>query len=214
MARPATSVSARIAALEIALTRASALPFGTTLSFDPMMQIVGVSRPVLRDWCNSIAGFATSGCFEAGARGIEWTFHPVATVLFLLRHFEAERGTRAARAAKVREIVGGEALAEVGDEFSIDELGKMIRLSTDLQNARERAGQLTDATVAASAVTTLLAAIQQAVLRAAQEEDQTGQWPVEIRESFENATRRILLRAKQAGEACLSSLRGSAAQPR
>jgi hypothetical protein len=213
MARPGTSPATRLKALEQALAKAQALPRRATLTSVPMAELLAVSWPTLRDWCNDIPALAAAKAFERGDRGIEWTFRPVATVKALIKHFGAERAKRAARARRVKAIVGGTAFDGADDDFSIDELGKMIRLSTDLQNAKERAGQLTDADRAASAITTLLSNIQQAVLRAAQEEDQTGQWPPEIRESFENATRRILLRIEQSGQDCLRNLRGSAAQP-
>jgi hypothetical protein len=214
MARPITNVSARIRSLEKALEKAALLPFGTVLSFTPMKELVGVSTPVLRGWCNDLAGFAQSGCFERGDRGLEWAFQPVATVLFLLRHFEAERERAAQQSRRVREIVGGDDLAGAPDEMSLDEIAKMIRLNTELQQSKLRDGALIDAAKAAGSFTAFCSAVQQAVLRSAQEQDPAGEWPVEMREKFEDATRTILLRVQRAAQDCVSQLRnGSAAQP-
>jgi len=103
--------------------------------------------------------------------------------------------------------------------FVVEQLARVIKPGRncavhcmDIPAMKERDGQRVDAAKAAAAVTMFCSTVQQGVLRAAQEEDQTGQWPPEIRESFENATRRILLRVEQAGQDCLRSLRGNAAQ--
>jgi hypothetical protein len=213
MARPATSPAERLRELSKALEKAKRLPKKTTLTAKPMCELLGVSWPTLVKWCDEIPGFATGGAFTRGAQGIEWTFRPVATVNAIIKHFEGERDKRAARAKRVRQMVGAQDLGDAGEDLSIEELSKLVRLSAELQGSKERAGQLIDAGKAAAAITMFCSTVQQAVLRAAQEEDQTGQWPPEIRESFENATRRILLRIEQAGQDCLKLLRGNAAQP-
>lgn len=213
MARPATNPATRLVQLGKALEKAKALPRRQTLTAKPMCELLGVSWPTLQGWCDDIPEFGESGVFERGARGIEWTFRPVATIKALIKHFEAERDKRAAKARQVRKIVGGQDFDDAGLDLSIEELTKVVRLAAELQQQRERSGQLVDAAKAASAITMMCSKIQQAVLRAAQEEDHAGEWPPEIRESFENATRRILLKIELAAQECLSELRGDSSKP-
>lgn len=208
MARPATSPAVRVAELRKALDKAKKLPRKQTLTAKPMSELLGVSWPTLQKWCDDIPGFSTSQAFVRGDRGIEWTFHPVATVNGLIKHFEAEREARAAKANKLKRIITGSDATGPGEDLSIEELAKTVQLYTQVQSMRERDGSRVDAGLAASAITTLCSEIQQAVMRSAQEEDPTGEWPAEVREAFENSMRRILLRIEQAGEKCLRTLRG------
>lgn len=212
MARPSTPPAERLRELNKALEKAKKLPRKTTLTARPMCELLGVSWPTLLKWCDEIPGFATSNAFTRGAQGIEWTFRPVATITAIVKHYTAVSARSAAKAKRVRNIVSGGTLDDVGEGLTIEELTKMVRLTAEVQAMKERDGQRVDAAKAAAAVTMFCSTVQQVVLRAAQEEDQTGQWPPEIRESFENATRRILLRVEQAGQDCLRSLRGNAAQ--
>lgn len=211
MARAPTSPAARLKRLDISLAKAASLGLGEVLSAKPMAELLGVSWNSLRDWCDSFEGFEASGCFQRGGNGVEWQFNAVATILWLRHHFTLERERAEGESRRLKQIVGGDALDVLPDTFDLDQVAKMIRVSTELQAAKVKAGQLIDAGNAASALRQCFSQMQQAVLRAAQEQDPTGQWPPEIRESFEDATRTILLRMEQAGEACLGQLRGGAA---
>lgn len=211
MARPATSPAARLRELAKALAKAQTMKRGETLTAFPMAELLGVSWVTLQNWCSEIEGFEASKAFERGARGIEWTFRPVATVRFLIKHFEGLRAASAKRAERHRKIAAGNDLDGAPSEMGLDELTKLIRLNTELQAIKERSGKLVDADKAATAILTYHTAMQQAVMRAAQEQDPSGTLPPELREKFENATRTILLRMEQAGQACLSELRGAAA---
>lgn len=211
MARPETSPAARIRELEKSLVKAKALPRKTTLTAKPMADLLGISHPTLVKWADEIPGFATSGTFDRGDRGIEWAFRPSAAIRFLIKHFTAERDKRTLRAQRVRKIAAGNDLDEAPAEMSLDELTKLIRLNTELQATKERSGQLIDAAKASATFIKAFTAMQQAVIRSAQEQDPASQWPPELREKFEDATRNILLRMEQAGQVCLSELRGIAA---
>lgn len=211
MARPAQNPSVWLRKLETAKIKAASLKRGETLSAKPMAEMLGISWQTLKDWCDAIPGFAESGAFDPGGNGIEWTFRPGKTIAFLVKHYEAERARSARKAKRVRKIVGASALAEVPDEYSLEELSKMLRLSVDLQDAKVKSGRLIDAAVAVSAFGQMFTSLQQSVLLAAQEQDPTGSWPPEVRESFEDATRSILLKMEQAGQDCLRALRGGAA---
>lgn len=211
MARPATSPSARVAALGKAETKAAKLKRGQTLTAAPMADLLSVGWPILRGWCNDVAGFAESKAFVPGGNGIEWVFRPLVTIRFLKAHFQRELNAKTARARRVRQIIGGGALKDIPEDYTLEEMGKMIRLSTEIQSQKERQGQLVDGEGAAASFRIYHSTIQQAVLRAGQEQDPNGRWPPEIRESFENALRSVLLQVERAGTDCLKSLNGGIA---
>lgn len=211
MARSATSPAARLQRLEAALAKARAMKRGTVLTFEPMMELLGVSRPVLRDWCREIPGFAESGAFEGGGNGIEYRFNPVKTVRFLIRHFTAERDARVAKAREVRRMVAGDRLEGLPDDFDLDEIRKMIQVHAALREERQRAGELVDAARAREALRAMTTEMQQAGVKAASQQDPTGQWPPEIREAFEDAVNNVLVVMGRAGEKALRALRGGTA---
>lgn len=206
MARPAATPSARLRALDLAATKASGLKRGEKVTARPMCEMLGVSWPVLRDWCDTLPGFAESGAFQRGGNGIEWVFHPRKVVAFLRKHFESQQRASARRAKKIQRLVGMQEEAVETADLSLDEMAKMIRLSNMLQEQQERQRKLVNAEVAAKAIREMCGSMQQAVLRSAQEQDPMGQWPPEIRESFEKAMRTVLLVMERAGRECLQAL--------
>lgn len=179
---------------------------GTVLTAAPMAELVGVSWPVLRDWCETIPGFDGADAFVRGGNGIEWEFKPGATIGVLTKHFTALQAAGAKRTKRMKEIVGGPALAAAPDDYSLDELAKMVKLSATVQDQLERQGKLIDAVKAADAAREFCATVQQAVLRSAQEQDPNGRWAPEVREAFENATRSVLLQVERAGREWLGAL--------
>ena len=218
MASNAASLSARIRRLEAALAKASEIPCGETLSFDPMMRLLGISRPVLRDWANTIPALADSGCLVQGGNGIEWKFEPRSTIMALIRHFGAEREASAAKARAMKEIAGGGALEAVPDEFDIRETREIIRLALEVQDAQERQGRLTDADRTAGAVRLMFSSMQDAALQVVQKMDPLGQWPADIRRSVEDEFRSLMLTQQRAAKEALAAigrgdLNGGAAQP-
>lgn len=218
MARNATSLSARIRLLEKSLEKAAQMPRGETLSFEPMRHLLGVSTPILRGWCREIEGFEQSGCFDAGGNGIEWVFEPRATVLWLLRHFEAERDAASAKARRMKDMAGGETLRAVPDDFDLRETRELIDAALRTQDLRERQGALIDATAVASAAAGMFGEMQTAGLQAAQEMDPLGEWPPEIRSKVEDGIRGLMLKQQRAAKEFIAKtgaerLNGHAAQP-
>ncbi len=211
MARSATGPAARLRRLEAALEKAKKLKRGSVLTAEPMRELLGVSWPVLRDWCNDIAGFEESGAFVRGGNGVEWEFKPATTIRFLIKHFKAEQQARQAKAREVRRLVGGSRLDGLPDDFDLDQINKMIRTSALLREERQRAGELVDAAKVSEALRTMMTEMQQAGVKAASQQDPTGQWPPEIREKFEDAVNNVLVVMGRAGERALSALRGGTA---
>lgn len=213
MARKATNPAARIRTLEASLAKAKLLPRGTVLTADPMAELLGLTWVALRSWCNDIPGFEAERHFVRGGNGIEWQFKPAASIKFLIRHFTAEQAKGRARAQSIRQMIGGGELDNVGEDLSLDEIDKIIRLQARLREERERQGHLVDRNLVATAVQKMVTQMQRAGLQAAREQDPTGQWPPEISESFESAVNSLILHMQQAGEECLRVMRGDAARP-
>lgn len=206
MTKPVANIAVQIRRLEAAREAAKSLPRGTVLSAEPMAELVGMTWTALRGWCRNIEGFAESGAFVGGGNGINYEFKPLKAVDFLLRHFRNAQKVAAKKQARIREIVGGTALASVTEELTLDELKKMIELSIKVQDQLERQGKLMDAEKLRAAVTTMISKIQQAVLRGPMEQDPTGQWTAEMRDAFETMNRKLLGRIENAARECLTAM--------
>lgn len=211
MARPQTSPAARLRALKAAKDKLPPLKRGETLSMRPMAEVLRVSPKALTAWCDDIPGFEESGVFVRGGNGIEYAFKPRRTIDWLIKHFEKEVQAAAAKSRRTRKIVAGNELDAVPDDYNLDDMRKMVALSETIQANRERQGLLIDAAKASDAFRTYHSRLQSAFLRAAQEQDPQGRWPADIRESFENAIRSVLVETERAGRACLDRLNGGTA---
>lgn len=196
----------------MALGKAKKLPRGSKLTSRPMSELLAVSWPTLRDWCDDIAGFEESGAFVRGGNGVEWEFKPVATLRFLVRRFEAQLKSRAARAKTIRRAVAGDVLDGLPADFDLDEITKMIRAASLVREERERQGELVNRARVETAIREMVSRMQQAGVKAAHEQDPTGQWPPDVREKFEDAFNNLLVTMARAGEECLRTLRAGTPQ--
>lgn len=210
MARSATSPSVRIKLLETALVKAKKLKRGTTLTARPMAELVAASWPTLRDWCNDLPGFDDGKCFERGANGIEYAFKPIPTIRFLLKHFQAERAASVKQSKRVRQAIGGTALDDAPDDMSLADIARMVAVARSLREERQQQNQLVDVAVVDGAVRRMMTDMQQAAMKAAREQDPTGQFAPDVAEKFDNALTSIVLRMERAGNDCLNAIRGAA----
>lgn len=211
MAKRGNSLSARLAKLETALAKAKKLKRGSKVTFEPMMQLLGVSRPVLRDWCTEIPGFEESGAFVRGGNGIEWEFNPVKSIRFLIGHFKAEQAKRVDKAKRLRKAIGGDVLDNLPDDMTVDEIVKAVQAARAVREEQESQGALVRVTHVVSVFERAFNRMLQAGIQAGREQDPTGQWPPEFAEKWQNAIDTLILRQGAAGEECLSSLRGGTA---
>lgn len=211
MARSAPPPSARLKVLHRARAKAAKIRSGETLSAMPMAELLEVRWPALREWCNTFDGFADSGVFEGGGNGVDYVFRPRQTITWLIRHFEKEQAAKSAKARRVRRLVGGGQLAGVPDDYSVDELGKIISVRSKLREERLKDGGLVDAARAQHAVREMFSRMQLAGAQAAQQQDPTGQWPLELREAFDDAIDKFMHAMDVAARDCLKTLRGGAA---
>jgi cell fate (sporulation/competence/biofilm development) regulator YlbF (YheA/YmcA/DUF963 family) len=188
------------------MERAKQIPCGEVLTSVPMAKLLGVNWTTLRDWCRDFEGFAESGVFQAGDKGVNYTFEPRATVLWLIRHFEAKRLVAANRSQRIAEMTGTTEMVDTAGEMSLAEMDKALSITTRLRVERTEQQRLTDAQKALAGFREYHSTIQQAAMRSAQEQDPEGRWPPEIRESFEDAMQSLLLSLEQAGRQCAEAL--------
>lgn len=214
MAGSGLALDVRVRKLEAAMDRAVMWPEPVVSSVPMAKDLLGVSWPVLRDWCNELPGFDTSGAFVRGAQGNKWEFRPAATVWFLLRHFRAQHEAAVAKSRRDKEIAGGRALASVPDGFDLDQTRKLVALSGDVQEQRERQGELVEVTPIAGLLKRVFSEIQVAILTTPQEMDPTGRLPTETRELLDDAARKSALRAQRAGREALTKIDADVPEPR
>lgn len=158
MSAPATNLSARIRRLEAAKARADKLPARQSLSFKPMLELLGVSRPTLTDWCD-LPGFEQSGCFVRGGNGIEWEFKARRSVDWLLKHFRKEADRQAEKSRALTKSIGVQ-VSERDEDLSLAEVKDRVNLTITLTQAAERQQQY----VLASEMSAFLTGYNQRVL--------------------------------------------------
>ncbi len=214
MARQTTSPSVRLRKLAAVTPRVIELPYGTILKLRDMAAMLGVSTPTLRGWCDTFPAFEESGAFERGAEGIEYEFCPVRTIWFLTNHFRGQvRSDQSGIKRLARLAIGENASRQVPEDLSLDDIQKLLRVSTGFQDQKQRQGELVDAVRMRAVLERTFSAIQQAALRAVQEADPTGQMPAEQRMTLEDVSRSILLNQQRAAADCLKEFHGGVAQP-
>lgn len=207
MGRPSAPSSVRLARLEAAKNRLGELQRGEVLTSVPMAKFLGVSWDSLRNWANTIPGFAESGAFERGAKGAQYTFCPVRTLWFLLDHFRAKAAEESAATDRIVELAMGGTAAPEMRGMPLDEMRKFMDLTIKFQEQKERQKILIEAAIVSSAFVKCFSAMQEAGMRSAQEADPTGKWPPATRAIVEDVVRRIQLKQKLAADECLKALR-------
>jgi hypothetical protein len=213
MARPATSPAARLRKLNAALPKAKALRRGSKLTAQPMADLLGVRWVTLREWCDDITGFEDSGAFVRGGNGIEWEFKPVATVRFLIGHFDKTAKRGAQRAKRMRQVIAGDGLEAVPDDYSLPEIKQLLDASGRFQELRERQARQVDVEHVTKPLRQVFERMRNAGLRAVQESDPNGRWPPETRAIVESVARKILADQDRAARDCLGTIGGRTAQP-
>jgi len=139
MARPASSLSSRLTKLESAKARAAKLKRGTLLSSRPMAELLGVSWPVLRTWCDEIEPLERSGAVIRGGNGIEWQFEPRETVKHLIAHFKTRMAGQAKKSRAITKAIGVTLSADE-EAPSLSETKSLVELTMTVTAAKEKQG--------------------------------------------------------------------------
>ncbi|WP_333837944.1 hypothetical protein [Novosphingobium sp.] len=142
MGRPGTSINARIAKLEAASERAKKIPRGSVLASRPMCEVLGVSWPTLREWCNEFHELEASGAVVRGGNGIEWEFKPAPTVRIILKAMKSQRDGQARKSREISRAIG---VSLSPDEAapSLAETKDLVNLTLAVVAAQEKQGRYT-----------------------------------------------------------------------
>ena len=211
MARPKTGPREWLKRLEKAEPKArEAGKGGRKLSAEPMSELLGVTWVTLRGLANDNPAFEDSGAFIRGGNGVEWEFKPIATVKWLQEHFAAVEKVRVDAARRQRKLVGGDGLEGLPEDATLKDIQEAIKTSAMIREEKLRSGKLVDAEQMGSALNSMMAKMQAAMVKSANRADPTNRWPAEIREAFDNAISEVGEQMVLAGEAELRRLSGGA----
>lgn len=201
MPRGASSPKARLAKLHKSLIRAQReCEPGTVLSQQPMYNLLGVTRHTLTEWVNEIEGFEESGCFSRGGNGIGYEFNPIATIWFLIRHFEQVEAGEVAKLQEQRKMIAGDKLDSVPEGFTIKESKEALELHLSIISAERDAGKLIDAEKSSAMFNDLIVRMREECLSAPQKLDPTNDWDPEVRASFDKMLADFMLLLQDAGK--------------
>lgn len=213
MARPAASEEARIVRLRAALDRAKSQGLVTaSLKFADMVQLVGVNKQTLRDWCAE-AEVTESGAFVGHGRGVDYQINAIALLWVLIRFFERKRDQKIRENLKMREAVAGDSLDNAPAEMTLRDAREALSLRLQIMEAEKQAGELVSRAEVDATFNSLTVAIREALLSAPQKLDPTNQWAPEFREKFDNVLADLMVLLRQAGQEALSSDGLDAASP-
>lgn len=212
MPRAATSPAVRAQRLRsVTLPKAKRIK-DRRLSANEMADLLEVHVNSFRKWRRGIPGFAESGCFIEGDRGIGYEFDPVATVQFLIKHYDAEAKALTEKVRRLGKALGADdELGGLPEEMTPGELKTLLDVSMRFQDLRERQGSQVPVNTVRSVLVEMTSRMREAGLRAVQEADPNGRWSAEMRTIAEDLTRTILLEQKRAADHCLEELRGRTA---
>lgn len=189
MAKP-ISIAARIEALEAAKRRIEALEHAENLSSKPMHELLGVSWPTLRGWCD-FREFDESGAFVRGGNGIEWSFDPQKTIATLLAHFNNELDQRQDRNRRVVQSVGLDMDDEEAGRIDMADLSKQVTLTIAVQEQKMKAGGYVPAARLGDFLKGYNQAAVEAVLGVGTKIDPTGTLPASIRAAMTEELRSV-----------------------
>lgn len=204
------SISARIEALEAAKRRVDGLPDEGKMSSKPMSDLLGVSWPTLRKWCDSFQSFSGSGAFIRGGNGIEWEFDPRATVDALLAHAHSEMAKRQDRNRRVVESVGIHMDPIEASQIDIVDLKKQVDLTIAIQEQKMRMGGYTPSPKVSEFIRGYNQAAIGAVLGTETTIDPTGILPPHLRAAMNEELRRVAVNLNQR---CTEFIRSFGAGP-
>lgn len=189
MAAQATSHGARLRQLQDAKARADALPRKARLSFEPMMELLGLSaRKTLREWCD-LAGVADSGTFVRGGNGIAWEFEPRRFIAAVIKHFEAVVARQNRKSREMAKAVGVDLPAD--EAPSIPETKQLVELTLTLTAAREKQGAYTVADEVADFLSGYNEELVNGILGVKTKVDPNGNLPPAVRKAMDEELRRL-----------------------
>jgi hypothetical protein len=209
MSKAASDLTARIKRLEAAEQRAKAFGPKETVTFQPMRELINVTRPTLAGWCNEIEGFEDSGCFVRGGNGIEWAFNPRKTVAYLLKHFRAVAAGQAAKSRKLTKAVGV-TLSDGDEAMSMAEVKDRLGLTLALVAATEKQGGYVPAVEVSDFIAEYNQAVIDGIMGVATLTDPQGNLPPAVRKSIDEFLRSLALAVQQKAQRAIETFNAGA----
>lgn len=142
MSQSAVSIGARIRRLELAEQRAAALPKKERLASRAMCELIGVSWPILRGWCDDYEQLERRGAVVRGGNGIEWQFDPRKTIALLLQVMRKARDGQAKKSRAITKAVGV-TVSPTEEAPSLTETKQLVDLTMTVTAAKEKQGGYT-----------------------------------------------------------------------
>lgn len=210
MARPATNLDARLRELGKSFDRARHVPCGQVVQSVEMSKILGVNWTTLRGWCRDIEGFADSGVFEAGDKGINYTFEPRATIFWLMRHFEARRAASHKASRGVADAAGVK-LPE-SEMPSVAETKDLVNLTLAVVDATEKQKRYMLVEEGAAFLDGYNRSVVNAILGVRTQVDPNGNLPPDVRLEMDDYLRSVANAAHASAEQFIEECRAGLQQ--
>jgi len=214
MARPGTSINARIGKLITAEQRAKKFKRGEVLASKPMCEVLGVSWPTLRDWCNDIAELEVSGAVVRGGNGIEWQFKPARTVAIILKSLSKQRDGQAKKSREISKAIGV-SLSPDESAPSLSETKDLVNLTLAVVAAQEKQGRYTPTEQMLDFIERYNQRVVEGIMGVRTRMDPNGKLPPQIRAEIDKHLRAVATEvhgeAKRfIGEHCAGSIQAGA----
>lgn len=206
-----TDSTGRQKRLESALERAKELPADAILDAQPMAQLVGVSWPSLRAWCDDIDALAKAKCFIRGGNGVKWQFKPLLTVETLLGYFRAEAERRSQNNRRLQQSVGVQ-LPETERAATLDETRQLVRLTLEVTQAKMDQGEYTPTATVADFLDGYNRTVVEAIMGVETEIDPTGKLEPMVRQAVNEALRSVATRVHANAEKFIGEYRARTQQ--
>ena len=179
-----------------------------------MAGLLNVTRHTLVEWCDDIEGFEQSGCWRRGGNGIGYEFNPLATIWFLIRHFERVQAEEVDKLQKQRSLIAGDKLDSVPDEFTIKDSKDALALHLQIIAAEKDAAKLVDAEESHGLFNDLIIRLREECLSAPQKLDPTNEWEPEVREKFDSVLADLMLLLQESGIGFVREAEANGSVPR
>lgn len=210
------SIAGRLESLNLALKRARDMDDDIRLEAEPMRQLIGVSWPSLRSWCDEISLFfedKNNDCFVRGGQGVSWQFNPVRTIEVLIEHFEQEMKSRNTRSEKIQKSVGVSSGA--GDDIiEVSDLSKMIDMTLKLHAAKTQAGEFIPVEEVRDFIKSYNNNFVQLIMSVTTKIDSTGSLSPEVIDLMNEYLRSIAVSCSEESETYLKELDANIKQAR
>lgn len=210
---PAASIqpSSHIRSLQFeALPRAMKWPTGEPAGREDMAKIIGISTKWLNNWCKDFEGFGESGCWELLNGNKGYRFQPIATIWWLIGHFEREHAKAVRLNLEQRLAIDSNgSMAGVPSDLSIAGSEKLFKLHSAIRDSEVKDGLLVDAAEFVSLSEQLMVEMKASCLAVPSKLDPLGQWDTETRDVVDDVVSAMIEGMSDASTRGIEKLRAA-----